>query len=245
MTTRMRRNKKKRVKVMLKSILRLFLALLWNVLELVMYLLVKGVKIAYKLIYWVNTIIGKLFMKLPRITRTLIIYVLILTFIFDFTGIIQNRRTINVAKFKNIVGVMPIVKAEPQKEKEQPKCKYDEVSCKIYDKALKTGMTHEQALISISISKWETGNYTSVAFKEKNNIGGMMCNKGLISYPTLDEGIEKFLTNLKRNYFDIGLTTLEKIQPKYCPIGAKNDPNGLNKHWLNGTNKMLDELRKY
>ena len=64
-------------------------------------------------------------------------------------------------------------------------------------------------------------------------------------YNSLDEGIEKFLINLKNNYFDIGLTTLEKIQPKYCPIGAKNDPTGLNKHWLNGTNKMLEELRKY
>lgn len=244
MKTRIKRNKKKRVKVMLTSILRLFLALIWNILELLVYLLVKGVKVAYKLIYWVNTMIGKLFMKLPRITRTLIIYVLILTFIFDFTGIIQNRRIINIVKFKSVVGIMPTVKAEEPK-KEEPKCKYDEVSCKIYNKARELEMTHEEALISISISKWETGNYTSVAFKEKNNIGGMMCNKGLITYSTLDEGIEKFLTNLKNNYFNIGLDTLEKIQPKYCPIGAKNDPNGLNKHWLNGTNKMLKELKMY
>lgn len=243
MTTRMKKNKKKRVKVMLKSILRLFLALLWNVLELVMYLLVKGIKVAYNVIYWVNTLIGKLFMKLPRATRTLIIYVLVLTFVLDLTGVIQGKKVIKIIEYKTVRTIMPVAKAEPKKE--EPKCKYDEVSCKIYDKALKIGITHEQALISISISKWETGNYTSVAFKEKNNIGGMMCQSGLIKYSTLEEGIEKFLINLKNNYFDIGLTTLEKIQPKYCPIGAKNDPTGLNKHWLNGTNKMLEELKKY
>ena len=171
MTTRMKRNRKKRVKVMLKSILRAFILLLTNVLELLMYLLVKGVKVAYKLIYWVNTLIGKLFMKLPRPTRTLVIYVLVLTFVLDLTGVIQGKKIIKTIEYKTVNTIMPVAKAEPKKE--EPKCKYDEVSCKIYDKALKIGMNHEQALISISISKWETGNYTSVAFKEKNNIGGI------------------------------------------------------------------------
>ena len=50
------------------------------------------------------------------------------------------------------------------------------------------------------------------------------------------------LNNLKYNYFDIGLDTLEKIQPKYCPIGAANDPTGLNKYWLSGTQKKYNEL---
>lgn len=75
--------------------------------------------------------------------------------------------------------------------------------------------------MSIAISKWETGNYTSVAFRSKNNVGGMMCSSGLITYGSLEEGIIAFLNNLKYNYFDIGLDTLEKIQPKYCPIGAE------------------------
>ena len=70
----------------------------------------------------------------------------------------------------------------------------------------------------------------------------MMCNSGLITYNSLDEGIEAFLINLKNNYFDIGLDTLDKIQKKYCPIGAKNDPTGLNKNWLNGVNKMYEEF---
>lgn len=246
MTTRMKRNKKKRVKIMLKSILRLFLALLWNVLELTMYLLVKVIKVAYNVIYWVNTLIGNLFMKLPRALKSVIVYALVLTFILDLTGIIQDKKIITFKKVNAIVlsYVEPRNK-ETQEDIQSDSCKYDEISCKIYNTAKEIGMNEEQILISIAISKWETGYYTSSAFKEKNNIGGMMCNSGLIKYSTLDDGIKAFLTNLKNNYFDIGLNTLEKIQPKYCPIGAKNDPTGLNKHWLNGTNKMLEELKKY
>lgn len=131
------------------------------------------------------------------------------------------------------------------KQQEEYKCTLGhETACKIQKKALEIGMTEEQALISVAISKWETGNWTSVAYNQKNNIGGMMCRSGLISYNSLEEGINEFVINLKRNYFDIGLTTLELIQPKYCPIGAKNDPNGLNKNWLNGTKKMYEELVK-
>ena len=113
----------------------------------------------------------------------------------------------------------------------------------IWKKAEKMGLNDEEILISIAISKWETGTYTSEAFKNKNNVGGIMCNNKLATYNTLEEGIDAFITNLKNNYFEIGLNTLEKIQPKYCPIGAKNDPKGLNKHWLSGTNRMLSELK--
>lgn len=109
-------------------------------------------------------------------------------------------------------------------------------------KGKEIGLSEEQILISIAISKHETGNYTSYAFKELNNVGGMMCNSGLRSYDSLDDGIEAYLNNLKYNYFDIGLDTLEKIQPKYCPIGAANDPTGLNKYWLSGTQKKYNEL---
>ena len=132
------------------------------------------------------------------------------------------------------------------KEIEQPKenkCVFDSISCKIAENGKKIGLTDEQILISIAISKWETGNFTSSAYKEKNNFGGVMCRTGLRIYSSQEEGINHFLINLKRNYFDMGLNTLEKIQPKYCPVGAKNDPTGLNKNWLSGTNKMLEELK--
>ena len=70
-----------------------------------------------------------------------------------------------------------------------------------------------------------------------------MCDSGLITYNSLEEGIVAFLSNLKYNYFDIGLDTLEKIQPKYYLIGAENDPNNLNVNWLGGAKKMYNELK--
>ena len=118
-------------------------------------------------------------------------------------------------------------------------CKLDSTTCKIKRVAEKYGMDWK---LAVAISKHETGNYTSKAFKELNNVGGMMCNSGLISYSTLDDGIEAFVSNLKYNYIDEGLDTIEKIQPKYCPIGAANDPKGLNKYWVGGVTKYYNEL---
>ena len=118
-------------------------------------------------------------------------------------------------------------------------CKLDSTTCKIKRVAEKYGMDWK---LAVAISKHETGNYTSEAFKEKNNVGGMMCSSGLISYSTLDDGVEAFVSNLKYNYIDEGLDTIEKIQPKYCPIGAANDPKGLNKYWVGGVTKYYNEL---
>lgn len=99
--------------------------------------------------------------------------------------------------------------------------------------------------IAAAISMHETGNGTSDAIKYKNNPGGLYDskNKRLFSYKSLEEGINKMCSNLQRLYFSEGRNTLEKIQPKYCPIGASNDPHGLNKHWLPGTNKYLKQLK--
>lgn len=37
---------------------------------------------------------------------------------------------------------------------------------------------------------------------------------------------------LKNDYFNNGLTTIRTIGEVYCPEGAANDPNGLNKYWV-------------
>ena len=189
-------------------------------------------------------------MKLPRATKAVIIYALILTFILNLAETINNNIFFTTKEFKNAKLTYIEPKQEEQSETKQEeiveevKCNFDEVSCKIYNKAEEIGMNEQQILISIAISKWETAKYTSKAFKEKNNVGGMMCSTGLINYSSLDEGIEKFLVNLKNNYFDIGLDTIEKIQKKYCPIGAENDPNGLNQYWLGGVTNLYNEMVK-
>jgi hypothetical protein len=208
------------------------------------YLIVGLLYLAYLIIKTFNDFVARIFMKMPRLMKIAIIYLLIANVVLDVIDIIKVE---NNYKNVSVLATQIETYAEPQnltsvEEKEQT-CIFDTTSCLIAEKGEKIGLNEEQILISISIAKWETGNYTSDAFKNKNNVGGMMCNSGLINYSTLEDGINAFVSNLKYNYFDVGLTTLELIQPKYCPIGASNDPTNLNQYWLNGTTKIYNELR--
>ncbi len=183
-------------------------------------------------------------MKIPRLIRVAFIYTMVINTITNIILVSSNHNIelINPLSLEVIHLNSEQVNFNVEGEKVQ-ECKFDSTSCLIYEKAKEIGLNEEQTLMSIAISKWETGNYTSVAFRSKNNVGGMMCSSGLITYGSLEEGIIAFLSNLKYNYFDIGLDTLEKIQPKYCPIGAENDPNNLNINWLGGAKKMYNELK--
>ena len=116
-------------------------------------------------------------------------------------------------------------------------CNLDEVSCKIKEVADSYGVDWR---LAVAISMHETGKYTSVAFNDNNNVGGNFRNGNLMTFSNLDEGIEFFVNNLKNNYIDMGLDTIELIQPKYCPIGI-ND-NGDNKYWVSGVTKYYKEL---
>lgn len=65
--------------------------------------------------------------------------------------------------------------------------------------------------------KWECSNL----LKTCNNVGGMKgaggCGGGeYAAFPSLDEGIEAYMSNLNRNYFSYGLTTPEAMGPKYA-----------------------------
>ena len=131
-------------------------------------------------------------------------------------------------------------KVEITKEYE---CILDETSCLIKKYADEYGIDYK---LAIAISKHETGNYTSYAFKSLNNVGGMMYWDGnkmsLKSYDSLKNGIISFISNLKNNYIDLGLDTIEKIQVKYAPIGI-ND-NGTNQYWVSGVYNYYNLLDK-
>lgn len=89
-------------------------------------------------------------------------------------------------------------------------------------------------ILLMSIAMHETSYGTSPAVKTKNNPGGLMKPKGggQMSFATLEEGIEFMAGNLFRLYISEGLLTIEQIGNKYAPVGAKNDPNNLNVHWI-------------
>lgn len=93
-----------------------------------------------------------------------------------------------------------------------------------------------------AIAIHETGNGTSRAANEKNNIAGMMGKKGLRSYDSVEESIFDMARNLRQNYLNEGKTTIAAIGAKYAPVGAGNDPTGLNNHWVTGVNRQLNKL---
>lgn len=97
-------------------------------------------------------------------------------------------------------------------------------------------------LFLASIAMHETGNGTSKAIHEKNNVAGMMGKNGLRSYSTMQESIEAMASNLRRNYLNQGLTSVSQIGAKYAPVGASNDPTGLNNHWVTGVTKKLNSF---
>ena len=133
---------------------------------------------------------------------------------------------------------------EPQKQNKveitkEYECTLDKVSCKIKKVAQDYGVDWR---LAIAISIHETGNYTSYLFENQNNVGGMWngAKEEFYSYDTLEDGIDAYISNLKYNYIDVGLTTIEEIGNIYCPIGI-ND-NGDNKYWTPKVTKYYKEL---
>lgn len=230
---------KRRIKKNLKNLPK-------KVAKNTIYIIVGLVYAIYLVVRAFDNLVIKLFMKLPRISRAIILWALVISNIyhnFDFKVFAKEveKESLNIATqiIPQSTTKLEEVAQNETKQEEVYNCSLEhETSCKIQNKAIEYNIDWR---IAVAISRWETGNYTSSIYHNKNNVGGLYCN-GFLSYQTLDEGIDAFVSNLKRNYFDLGLDTLEEIQKKYCPIGADNDPNNLNKNWLGGVSKIYQSL---
>lgn len=218
-----------------------------NIILKMLMLLVKAlfmigksiVKIIYLIIKFIDNLMAKLFMKLPRLLRVGVVYSLIGLAILNFVNVpsksvsAKTETSENVAIATENLPVETTEKPIVEEKVENTTCKFDNKNaCKIYDKAIEKGLTEKQSLLVVAISTHETGYWTSKAFTENHNFGGIMTSKGLKSYSTYEEGLDHFVSVLKNYYFDKGLTTIEQIGAKYCPVGAENDPKGLNVNWV-------------
>lgn len=56
------------------------------------------------------------------------------------------------------------------------------------------------------------------------------------------EGIDTVAAGLAKGYLAEGRDTIAGIQAKWAPVGAANDPNGLNSNWTTGVSKFYAEL---
>lgn len=78
--------------------------------------------------------------------------------------------------------------------------------------------------VALAITLLETGCYHGVCStltSQCNNVGGMKGNPGCGGgsyqrFDTLESGMEAFIQNLSKNYYQRGLTTVEQIGKKYA-----------------------------
>ena len=200
-------------------------------------------KIIYLIIRAFNNLNAKIFMKLPRLLRVVIIYTLIGLSLFAFekprvlvkevlsSSIVEQVETLQ----NEIDNLLTQIKA---KDNEIARLKvianFNDIEKKIYNKSIESELTHEQAVLVVAISKHETGNWTSDLYKNNNNFGGIYNGREekFYSYESNEKGLQAFVNLLKNNYFGKGLNTIEEIGAKYCPVGASNDPKGVNVHWV-------------
>ena len=241
----------------IKNVKGLFKAILITLVKAIALLIKNVLYIIYLLIYNFNSFMGNLYLEMPRIIRVGVIYTLLFMAIVNLITIdkteakngniefvAMNTKLENVENNEVAIAIVDDNEEEIIENKKEDKCDLGTIECKIFDKAKEYDMTNKQAYLLIAISRHETGNWTSSAFKNKNNFGGLMSSNGLKSYSSFDEGLEAFVSLLKNRYFNKGLTTIEKIQPVYCPIGAKNDHNNLNKYWKTNVTKYYNEYIK-
>jgi len=94
--------------------------------------------------------------------------------------------------------------------------------------------------LALAISLHETGcKWTcSKLVRECNNVGGQKgspsCNGGSYKkYDTIEEGIKGYIDNIKKNYYDYGLTTPETMNSKYAA-----DPE-----WATKVNKYINDIK--
>ena len=94
--------------------------------------------------------------------------------------------------------------------------------------------------LAMGVMLLETGcNWTCSGLVTKcNNVGGQKgspsCNGGSYKkYDTLELGIKGYMDNIKKNYYDYGLTTPETMNKKYAA-----DPN-----WSVKVNKYIDSIK--
>lgn len=99
-------------------------------------------------------------------------------------------------------------------------------------------------VIMAAIAFHETGFGTSNAVKNKNNPGGLMNpdGSGLFRFSTLTEGLESLGRTLHNRIIKDGKSTIEQLGSVYAPVGAANDPTGLNNHWVPNITKIVQNL---
>lgn len=91
----------------------------------------------------------------------------------------------------------------------------------------------------VAIARAESALGSDPGARARNNAFGWGPH---MTFASFAENIATVARGLRRGYLDEGLVTLAQIQRRYAPIGAGNDPAGLNSNWLRNTAALYAEL---
>lgn len=104
------------------------------------------------------------------------------------------------------------------------------------------------ASLMAAIANCESAYGKSNAARTKNNVAGIMSKSSgymkLASFESVDECLEAMAQNLRNNYINKGYVTISQIHSKYCPIGASNDPTGMNSNWGRSVAQLTDKYNR-
>lgn len=140
-----------------------------------------------------------------------------------------------IAVCLSVIAAMGLGDAPPEREYAEPvePVRYipeePTVQDQIVNACKESGVDPE---IAVAIARLETGHFTSAAFVEGNNVGGLSVNETPLSYATLEEGIAAFVDNLAWYQAD-GLDTVEEIGKRWCPVNYEN--------WVSLVNQIMEE----
>lgn len=214
-------------------------------------------KVIYYIIRNIDNGVAYLYMKLPRLAKVGIIYLMIILSTIGIFSMVPNKKVDTKVIQTNVSNTVEKVETTEQVEETETTeqvevaiveptstCKINnESACYIYNGAIEYGLNHNQALLVVAISRHETGGWSSSLYVNNNNFGGLYNSsaKKFFSYETKEDGLNAMLRTLSKGYFEKGLTTIEDIGAKYCPVGA-ND-NGSNKYWVGSVTDIYNQYQ--
>jgi len=94
----------------------------------------------------------------------------------------------------------------------------------------------------LAIMASESGWGKSANATGQHNPLSIMGSGPLKHYDTIEDGMEAGAKNLYDLYISKGLDTPAKIQPKYAPNGASNDPTDLNSNWKRSVEHIQKQM---
>jgi hypothetical protein len=97
--------------------------------------------------------------------------------------------------------------------------------------------------VLVGMSQHETGNWTSSAFKNKNNAMGVMgSSKSTLRFGSHEQSIDYMAHKLSdpQGYYK-NAQTVGQVGAVYAPVGAANDPRNLNSEWVKDVARNADQ----